>query len=528
MNTKLTSLFPSFLIVTLVALGMAPAAWAADHRHPPGNRPVAEGISAEDFMAAAANRGFEVAEGGFRLWAIEDCPQSYEVTGTCYFNNPTAPYVMGVVPHWPDEYVDPATIGAFGATEPGYGTTFRLDPNEAIVIFGILPPEAAYFGLQSYLFTRKGGYEVNNATYRFIAQIGATGVFFHPLKGNPERVASFDSLSNSNNDEVIERQSGGSFGELRYFVITPDRSMNRKVRQILRRMSVAAEDIFTERIPANMQLGLDEDADDFVTGIRYSLPADGGAEGTPSDSWRHAPTLSLVRVRDPLPRRSRQPYPAWTRKSPERRTATPEAYLSADLARLLRRVSETWGQPCAAADCSDRAVTFIDTQSYPFNLIGPRCAEIGMDCVGDTQDASYQFVGGLGFDAGEVYAVAGSLGTATGNATYVSLGVNNFRLRLGAKNVDGSSLVGSADPSWYPDVDQLDQLYVFYFTRNCDGLENLTHGFCLSVEDSPLVIPVGDRASLVERDYMRPGTQRGPNSKLLLPSRVLRLQRPAP
>jgi hypothetical protein len=172
-------------------------------------------------------------------------------------------------------------------------------------------------------------------------------------------------------------------------------------------------------------------------------------------------------------------------------------------------------------------MSFIDTQSYPFNLVGPLCDNIGMDCVGDTQDASYQFRGGFGFDDDEVYAVVGTLGTATGNATYVSLGVNNFRLRLGAANVDGSELVGSADPAWYPGVDNLDKLYVYYFTRHCEGLEDLTHGFCLSVKDTALVIPPGVEAAFVERDYIRVGTQRGPDSKLTLPSRVLKLQRPA-
>jgi hypothetical protein len=163
-----------------------------------------------------------------------------------------------------------------------------------------------------------------------------------------------------------------------------------------------------------------------------------------------------------------------------------------------------------------------------------------MDCLGDTRDASYQFRAGYTFDNGEVYAVAGTLGTATGNATYVSLGVQNFRLRLGAANVDGAKLVGSARAASYrrphaehrPARDQeqhsaLDKLYVYYFTRQCKGLEHLTHGFCLSVEDTELIVPRGDKASFVERDYIRVGTQRGPDSTLTLPSVVMKFQRPA-
>ena len=40
-------------------------------------------------------------------------------------------------------------------------------------------------------------------------------------------------------------------------------------------------------------------------------------------------------------------------------------------------------------------------------------------------------------------------------------------------------------------------------------------------------IPSGDKATFVQRDYIRAGTQRGPDSKLVLPPMVLKLQRPA-
>ena len=488
------------------------------------------GISVDQFTAELKMDGFEVAQGYFQLWRIEDCPESFDVMGTCYFNNPTAPYVMSVLPFWPDEYIDPATKNAFGSTKLGCSTSFRFDPNEAIVIFGFLPPKAVYFGLQSYLFTRKDAYKTDNDTYNFINRIGAKDVFFHTVPGRPaqDRILTFDSLSDSKNNVVIERQSDGSFGQFRYFIITPDRYMDQKIRRILHNLSVADQDIFTEGIPANMRIGLGEDADDFVSGIRYSLPEDGGKEGTPSDIWRNNPPLSILRIRTSQPPPP-QPYPAWEDNSPEPRKAVSEADLKDDLNLLVQKVSQAWGQPCIdTAGCSDKARSFIDTQSSPFNLVGPLCDNIGMDCLADTQDATYQFSGGYEFDNGEVYAVIGTLGTATGNASYVSLGVNNFRLRLGAENVDGSKLEGSVKPEWYPGVNNLNKLYIYYFTRNCEDekVQELTHGFCLSVKDTELVVPPGDKVSLVERDYMAPGTQRGPNSKLTLPSMVLILQKP--
>jgi hypothetical protein len=125
-----------------------------------------------------------------------------------------------------------------------------------------------------------------------------------------------------------------------------------------------------------------------------------------------------------------------------------------------------------------------------------------------------------------VWAAIGTLGTETGNATYVGLGVNNFRLRLGAMNIEYTKLKGSAAFYGEGDIDNLDKFFVYYFARDCSGLESWTHGYCAEVEDSELVLPAGDRGALSERDYIVPETQRGPDSTLLLPSRALKLERP--
>jgi hypothetical protein len=483
---------------------------------------------ARRFQAELEKQDLEVNEGYVKLWGVEDCPESFPILGGCAFNNPTAPYVFPVVPYWPEEHVDPGTAGVFGETKPGSGTTFRLDPNEAIVLFGYLPPEAAYLGMQAYLFTRQGEYQTDNETYAFHSAFGTKDLLFHKMPFNPERIGSFNSLSDSTNNVVIERQSGSVWGQFRYLIVTPDRQMETQVRDILGRLSVADKDIFTQPIPSNVLLGLDKDADEFVNCIRYSMPADGGAPGTASDTWRHDPPLAVLRIREAGPDRPAERYPAWEEDSPEPRTAEPEAYLQADLAALVTKIAETWGQPCQSDDCSDQARISIDGQSEPFNGLGPKCSKIGMDCLGDSQDASYKFMFGGTFDDGEVYAVVGTLGTATGNATYVSLALSNTRLLLGAKNVNHDMLAGSATPEFYPGVDNLDKLYVYYFTRDCGGLEELTHGFCMSVEDTEFVIPRGVTATILEREYLKVGTQRGPDSALTLPSVLLILHRPAP
>ena len=310
---------------------------------------------------------------------------------------------------------------------------------------------------------------------------------------------------------VIQRQSGGSFNQFRYFIITPDPFMDLEVRQILHQLWVKDKDIFTERIPSNMRIGLDADADDFVSGIRYSMPDDGGGEGTPSDEWRHNPDPDASAD-------SRYPTaPATSSVTRHGGTTAPNRGqpltngLSSPISTILFGKSARLGGNLAlwmiVRTGGPRALSI---RSHTRSTWSDRYATIsGWTVLAIRRTQAYQFRGGYGFDNGEVYAVVGTLGTATGNATYVSLGVNDFHLRLGALNVEGTKLLGSTDPAWYPGVDNLDKFYVYYFTRHCEGLEELTHGFCSSVQDAPLVIPDGDKATFVERDYIRVGTRAG-------------------
>ena len=512
----------SLLVAVMLLATELPA--AADPTPPPDSKSQTLDETAALVAHSLTGLDLEVLEGYFQMWGADECLPTFELMGSCFFNNPAAPYVLSVLPYWPDEFVDPATKGVFGETREGYGTTYRFDPHEAIVIFGYLPPEAHYFGLQSYTFTHVGKYETDNESYAFLSSLGAQDVFFHEVPLNPTRIGFFNSLSDSINNVLIEQQSGSSWEQFRYFIITPDRQLDREIRQTLVALGVDASEIFTEGIPKNVRVGLNENADDFASPLRYSMPLDGGGAGTASYEWRHNPTLRLLRVRDTSPGDSQETFPAWGPDSPETRTAVPEAYLNEDLTMLVHAVAEAGGQACTDLACTDRYRTFADVQSAPFNALGPKCAEIGMDCAGDTQDASYGFCPGITFGDGEVWAVIGTLGTETGNATYVGLGLNNFRLRLGAKNVDYTKLEGSA--AFYGNTANLDKFFVYYFARDCSGLESWTHSYCAEVEDSPLVLPAGDRAAFTERDYIVPGTQRGPDSTKLLPSRVLKLARP--
>jgi hypothetical protein len=132
-----------------------------------------------------------------------------------------------------------------------------------------------------------------------------------------------------------------------------------------------------------------------------------------------------------------------------------------------------------------------------------------MDCLGDTQDADYQIGPTLGIDDGQVIAVVGTLGTETGNATYVSLAVNRFPLLVGVANISDTDLAGTAEGFAGALQDDARLFYVYYVARDCSGLHP-----CLEL--SRKQVPVGESIKLLQRNYINPGSARGPD-----PARIL-------
>lgn len=467
-------------------------------------------------------KGYEVTSGHFKLYTKQDCDDySYKVMGSCYGNNPAAPYILTVVKSWPKEYLDPATRYAFGYTDEGESGSFRLDPREAIVIFGQMPPPAAYFGLQTYLFTREDTFKTDSAAYLYIAANfpAMLNTFFQTVPNNNKRIVLFASLGNSNNNVVVQNQSGSFFNQKHYFVITPDRYMDKAVREALAEISVSGSAVFSEPIPSTTRIGLGESADEFMFLMRYAMPQDGGGSGTQSDKWRTNLPLAILRIRDPNTSRSPEPYgpPAL-----EKRLVNDESWLASDLAKLVAEVSSRWGQPCTTEDCSDRASDLIDLQGEPISMIGPLCTEIGMNCVGDTQDASYHGTVNLDLDNGEVYALAGTLATETGNATYVGLSINESLRFWGAANIDSDQLKNTAS-AYSSLLYDSTKFYLYYFTRDCSSIKTLAGDNCFSIT-TDMIEPCTstdpsecDHLKLAQRAYIKNGTQRGPDSTRTMP-----------
>jgi hypothetical protein len=451
-----------------------------------------------DYMTA---QGYEVLRGFFFLVGPEQCRCAIERWGNCYGNNPATPYIFPVLPAWPDQFIDEASANTFGTMPDGYSTSFRLDRREAIIILGLLPPPGRYFGIQTYLMSREGVINKNDPIYKVLSALDDPVLLkqFFDYSPNPRRLRLFASIGNSINNVVIQRQSGRSFGTQRFFVITPDRAAERAVREaIVSTGAGKSKEIFVEPVSSPYQAGLDESADDFLTMLRYALPFNEKA-GT---LWRKNLPLVVLRVRDGNRSRAPEPYPPVTL---EKRTAFSENPLREPLQQLVTAAKMSWGQPGAPVQPMNDIQVMLD-------LVGPHCAARGMNCLGDTQDTTYQGTFNLFLDHNEVYAIAGTLGTGTMNATYTNIAVYRSATLSAFLNVSDLSLQGSA-ADYGNSVRSADKLYLQYIARDC-GRYGLSAPACLSVTED--AVPRGEPMRIVQRSYLRPGTGRGPDSSKLL------------
>ncbi len=493
--------------------------------------------------------GFQVSQGYPMLYTQQDCiDHTYPMLKNCLQANPAAPYVTPVVKSWPDEYVDPATVNAFVETDPGFSLTYRLDPSEAIVIYGLMPPPGRYMGLQTWEFSQHGKW--NPVAYKQWANtpdlpfpIQYLFDTIPPDEPQSQRIISTSALGDIVNNVVMERKSGEyPFGQTRYFIITPSASTDEAVRLALHAQGVPDSYILTEQIPGRDRfgpigpIGMDKNAIDFSTAFRYAVPDD----ETAADEWRAKLPLTVLRVRAPA---SLGPVRRYGSLTFEPRTAKSEAYLAGDLQNLVDAVcNSVSSQNLTSTDCVQQppASSFMPELVRDLGWTGPYCRDIGMDCQVDQQDAGLFFSSPHSLDSGQVCAIVGTLATETGNATYVGLSANDASIMGGVPNATilDTGLKGSSD--FYAPGDnpsKFSKFFVHYFTRDCANVPGRPQD-CTQITDEMLP-PISDITALGDpalhgtiivslRDYIAPGTERGPDPSKLLTPRILTFTQPEP
>ncbi len=490
-------------------------------------------------------QGFQTAPGYPLLYSSDPlmtCRKyTFPALKNCFGANPAAPYVLAVVKSWPNEYVERSTVNAFGPVRRGYTVTYQLDPREAIVIYGRMPPPGRYIGLQTYEWGQPGHWTARNylrwahdprrpwpMQYMFST--------WPPADHKAGRVWTFSALGDIVNNVVMQRQSGYPFGKNRYFIITPSASTDHAVRRALHAQGVPDNLIFTEQIPSRDAhgaigpLGMGSGAIDFVTSLRYAVPASPAA----GQAWRSTLPLTVLRVRAPA---STGPVRRYGALRYEPHAVRSEKYLASSLRQLTRAVclrlttvSHLHSTSCARAPQD----SYVIPELYDgLGWRGPYCREIDMNCNGDNNDAAIYWGKPLPLDSGQVYAVVSTLATETRNATYVGLSVSDASTFASPSNVLDTGLQHSAD-SYASMAGNTGKFFVHYYARDCSILRAVLGDRpqdCTTItgqmvpgrtDTSAVGYPALKGMFMVAlRDYIMPGTERGANPAGLLPPRIL-------
>jgi hypothetical protein len=471
-----------------------------------------------------AGTGYEVQRGYWALWGSAQCKYTIQVLDRCFGPNPTAPYAVPFLPAWRDEYVDKSLHNELGPARRGYSPTFRLAETEALVIMAAMPPRGSYFSLQTYLFSREATIPTNDEIYLSLPQ-DLRDVLFAPAP-NPSRLITWATLGDSNNNVVIDHQTGIPWqaDQQRFFIVTPDQATENDVTAALTAAGAERNQIFVEKVAAELaHLGLDAAADDFQIFLRYVQVPNTAA----GDAWRARLPLTVLRVRYPNDTSDPSRPVPYAIPDYESKTAQSELGLANDLRDLVDTVKARWNQPNA------KVLPFAVAElPWPAGLdtVGQHCLQRPMNCLGDNQDDSFRIGPNITFDMtlsvpdgtaqGDVVAVVGTLGTATSNATYVSLALNAFPEAISFGNLTNLDLAGSAS-AYAGDVANTDKFYLYYFSRDCTGLTP-----CQEITESD--VSTGQFLKPTERNYVRPGTARAPDAALLLTPAVIVLSRTAP
>ena len=496
----------------------------------------------EEFVGDLLKGGFEVNGGYPMLWGPDACADHlYPAMGSCYGNNPVSPYVIPVLKAWPGEQLGPTPANAFGSVRDGYTVTYRLQPRDALVFYGKMPPQGKFMALQTFEWSQPGRWEPKD--YDKWAQASGRPypmqyLFATIPPNDPKagRTQSWSSLGDSVNNVVMQR-SGDPWGQNRYIITTASATTDQAIRRVLQEQGVPAGEIFTQEIPSRDALGpigplgLGKNAIDFYSFFRYALPDD----TTAAQQWWGSLPLTVMRVRAPASLGPVQPYGLATYGP---RTARSEGYLAGDLQNLVNAVCDgvTSASDLRSADCTEPAPasSFIPDPARDYGWNAAYCRQVHMWC-GDISDAGLYWTKPLPLDDGQVYAVVDTLATETGNATYVGLGVNDASTFLSPVGVTDATLRGSAR-GYGSTVKQADKFFVHYFTRDCSvlirllGKQNLDRD-CTTISDQ--MVPLkgnttapGDPALKGMfwpglRDYIEPGTAHGPDTSKLLRPRIL-------
>jgi len=479
--------------------------------------------------------GYSVVQGNVYLFENSACPQFVGIFGSCFGNNPAAPYVIPQPPI-EDSYVDPYYGVPLNTPGPNGVTTnmaYRLSDKDALVTIVKFPPKGAYFGYQSYVFTS----QTSNYPQADALQV---------ISPDPTRYEIFGSVGNDVNNIVVQNQGGSPWGgQIITYVTTSNQSLADDIVAKLTAQGINPRSIMVEKLGSDVLTGNGQTADDLVTLMRYALPQDSSA----ASSWYSSVANNVLVFKVSAPSISVARYPA-NQYTP--RTGNVETQLTAaldELAGLLQTWSinnTTLGSLSAVSTSSFTRTTLDDLSGVPYGLVGADCIRKGTICAADNQDTStYAFSPKFDLSSNSILFVAGVDHNQLNNSSYVSIDIYNAAEMAGVAsssqtnfnavgfnsgNLTGSdNAVGSAEYvvralGLYNLASPmlklaLPSLYISLVSKNC----TIALQYCVNLNGNSLIPDTNPPTpiNMYERSYVRPGTTTAADTNIMVYPRVI-------
>ncbi|MET9152245.1 hypothetical protein ABZX82_13400 [Streptomyces griseoflavus] len=402
--------------------------------------------------------------------------------------NPQSPYIVTNLPEVPGQKAN---------TNPP--VTWRMREDEAVVLIGTTPPPEAYF---SFDLTMVRG-SLN------------TGPVLWPAVGDPV------------NRGTVKTAGPTPFGQPFALVITGHERTRAEVHEMLAASGLGGAINDATVPPAMFRLGLGDDADQFLLGIRTAAPEPGSEKAL--DDYRAAPPLRILRVR-PKGASADQTTPVYAPAPlpvPRLRvagTGATELDLNPSLQKLRQRIIDAH----PGFEARDVAMERGFEQSYPGlqsnKVIDPPTPGIGAL----SNDADDPLSPPFSLPDGSFVVAYGTNHVATRQASYSSISLyadEEAAVSVTAKN--HRDLRGTAR-DYLPASPDADQLYAWTFSRAGDAGPTGPHVTALPPAGTDFCAQYGadrpvdmSRMQAVARAYMQPETLTHPALSSLLLDRLL-------
>jgi hypothetical protein len=455
------------------------------------------------FVARLKDDNFEVQEGHLGSFDFTQLCCAAGSTFDCAYFNPTSPYLLTFLPPSPGQTAQEVPFGRDPAL-PDQAASWRLRPDEAVVLVGLTPPSMRYFGFESYLW--------------------------YTVDEQGDRVRRWNNFGEATNQLTMETAGtpnatvGDPFNKLTIRITAADAGIEARVRAAARRAGYQPPIMNTEPIPQSiLRMGIDEDADQFMSGLRMALP------DAPAALARYIadPPVRVLRVTpktDPpaYPATSPNPFPIPGFRA--HGTGKTEFALLPTVRDLRKAILGRYAGLHAEE---------MTSQQWPF--YGLHHMDVNDDGFGPSNDALYlrttEDFGTLSED--DFIVVYGANHQKTGKAMYMNVALYGLTKHLTSGGVGDPELAGSAADYVGKKSPGADKLYAYKFARHCNGEKNcfeVPYGCCGGQQGAPDCIGKpgcpGVRADenvvLFWRAYLDPLAKTGPDPAEILLDRAIK------